>query len=41
MRATQWKLLEDIIEVNLACELNSFIANLTISNALVARIKMA
>lgn len=39
--ATQWRLVEYIIEVNLVCQLNSLIANLTISNDLVDRIKVA
>ena len=41
MMATQWKMLEDIIEVNLVCIINSLMGNLTISNDLVDRIKVA
>ena len=33
--------MEDIIEVNPICKLNSLMANLTISNDLVDRIKLA
>lgn len=33
--------MEDIIEVNLVCKLNSLLGNLTISNGIVARIKVA
>lgn len=33
--------MEDVIEVNLACKLNSLIANLTIFNDLVDMIKVA
>ena len=39
--ANQWKMMEDIIEVNQICKLNSLMANLTISNDLVDRIKLA
>ena len=39
--ATQWRLMENIIEVNPVCKLNSLLANLTISNDLVDRIKVA
>lgn len=33
--------MEDIIEVNLVCKLNSLMTNFTISNDLVDKIKMA
>ena len=39
--ATQWRMMEDIIEVNPVCQLNSLIGNLSISNDLVDRIKVA
>lgn len=39
--ATQWRLIDDIIEVNLICKLNSLMINMTISNDLVDKIKMA
>ena len=39
--ATQWKMMEDIIEVNPVCQLNSLMGNLSISNDLVDRIKVA
>lgn len=35
MKVTQWRLMEDIIEVNPVYKLNSLFANLTISNNLV------
>ena len=38
---TQWKMMEDIIEVNPVCQLNSLMGNLSISNDLVGRIKVA
>ena len=41
MMATQWKMLEDIIEVNPVCMINSLMGNLSISNDLVDRIKVA
>ena len=41
MMATQWKILEDIIEVNPVCMINSLMGNLSISNDLVDRIKAA
>ena len=39
--ATQWRLMENIIEVNPVCKLNSLLVNLTISNGLVDQIKVA
>ena len=39
--ATQWKMMEDIIEVNPVCQLNPLMGNLSISNDLVDRIKVA
>lgn len=41
MMAALWRLMEDIIKVNSVCQLNSLIVNLTISNDLVDKIKMA
>ena len=38
---TQWRMMEDIIEVNPVCQLNSLMGNLSISNDLVDRIKVA
>ena len=38
---TQWKMMEDSIEVNPVCQLNSLMGNLSISNELVDRIKVA
>lgn len=40
MVANQWKIMEDIIEVNLVCRLNLLITNLSISIDLVDRIKV-
>lgn len=37
--ASQWKLTEEVITVNLVCQLNSSMANLSISNDLVDRVK--
>ena len=39
--ATQWRMMEDIIEMNPVCQLNSLLGNLSISNDLVDRIKVA
>ena len=39
--ATQWRMMEDIIEVNPVCQLNSLLGNLNISNDLVDRLKVA
>ena len=39
--ATQWRMMEDIIEVNPVCQLSSLMGNLSISNDLVDRIKVA
>lgn len=41
MIATQWKMLEDLIEVNLVCKLKLLMANLSILNDLVVKIKVA
>ena len=41
MMATQWRMMEDIIEVNPVCMINSSMGNLSISNDLVDRIKVA
>ena len=32
--ATQWRMMEDIIEVNLVCRLSSLMGNLSISNVI-------
>lgn len=40
MMANQWKMMEDIIEVNLTCKLKSLMTNLSISNDLVDRVKV-
>ena len=39
--ATQWRKMADIIEVNPVCQLNSLMGNLSLSNELVDRIKVA
>ena len=41
MMATQWRMMESIIEVSPVCQLNSLMGNLRISNDLVDRIKVA
>lgn len=40
MMANQWKMMEDIIEVNLTCKLKSLMTNLSIYNDLVDRVKV-
>lgn len=39
--ATQWKMLEDPIKVNLVCKLKLLMANLSILNDIVVKIKVA